>query len=247
MSTRLRIGSQIFCLFLLFIYVPGTEYMYEWGNLPQQYPLKTQGGLLTKQSLVSFTALIGIGFGVFGFVKLRGKKGNNSIANPPNGQVDLHPTKTEDQDCDSRIPAVKRTAENNQPSKSSTENITYNRDRQQMILPAIQGYKIIDLNEIRYFEADGNYTKLHLQGGKHYVLSQTMSLIQETLPQEQFFRIHKSYLLNCYEVSGYENGRGGNIFLKDDTQLPIAVRRKSAFINHLKLHLTKKVSVKKRC
>ena len=130
--------------------------------------------------------------------------------------------------------------------ESPPEGLRFNLEQRQLVLPAGQGYKVVKLGQIHYLEANGSYVVLHLEGGKQHVISQSLTALEEMLPEEFFFRIHKSFLLNCEVVEGYESGRGGNIFLRDGSQVPIAVRRKAAFIQKMKKRGIGNVSVHKK-
>jgi len=51
--------------------------------------------------------------------------------------------------------------------------------------------------------------------------------VEAVLSKQQFLRIHKSFLVNIKTISKIE--RGNRIYLDDNTILPIAKRRKTAF------------------
>lgn len=62
---------------------------------------------------------------------------------------------------------------------------------------------IIPLDDILYVEAMENYTKIYRRD-KGYVLSRmSLKSILEMLPEQQFFRIHKSYIVPAHNVAGY--------------------------------------------
>lgn len=62
---------------------------------------------------------------------------------------------------------------------------------------------IIPLDDILYVEAMENYTKIYRRD-KGYVLSRmSLKSILEMLPEQQFFRIHKSYIVSAHNVAGY--------------------------------------------
>jgi len=103
-----------------------------------------------------------------------------------------------------------------------------------LILPSGKGYERIAVDEILYLEAHRAYAVFHLQDGGERLASHPLSHYEKLLPEELFFRIHKSFLVNCAEVKGYENGRGGNVFLKNGIEIPIAVRRKPGFIQFMR-------------
>ena len=55
--------------------------------------------------------------------------------------------------------------------------------------------KGISTKNILYIEAVGNYIKIHLEGDKPLLVTQTMKYISSLLPQELFTRIHKSFIV----------------------------------------------------
>lgn len=86
----------------------------------------------------------------------------------------------------------------------------------------------IKWEDILYVEAMQNYLKLHFKE-KSYIIHQTMTSIENILPKESFFRIHKSYLVN---VSHINMVSGGRVFV-GDTELPLSKHRKDELFNSL--------------
>lgn len=60
--------------------------------------------------------------------------------------------------------------------------------------------KIIPIPEILYLEAADDYVKIHTKEGS-FLKNKTMSFFENTLPQEQFVRTHRSYILNVQEIT----------------------------------------------
>ena len=75
--------------------------------------------------------------------------------------------------------------------------------------------------DILYVESMQNYLKLYFDN-KSYTIHQTMSSLEELLPKDMFFRIHKSFLVN---VSHIDMISGGRIFVKGK-ELPLSKHRK---------------------
>jgi len=64
----------------------------------------------------------------------------------------------------------------------------------------------VDLAAIHYIEALRDYVAVHTGTGK--VLSlESMKHMEELLPEDQFIRIHKSYIINCSRIDFLERGR----------------------------------------
>lgn len=87
--------------------------------------------------------------------------------------------------------------------------------------------------DIEFIEAQRAYALLHLDGGRQKIASQALREFEKKVP-DYFFRIHKSYLVNGKKVLSVEPGRGGKVRLQGGQDLPIAYRRKAAFIEFLK-------------
>lgn len=63
--------------------------------------------------------------------------------------------------------------------------------------------KIIPTADIHYIEAYDDYVKIHTASGKH-LKKKTMAHFEQTLPPQQFVRIHRSYILNIQELTRIE-------------------------------------------
>lgn len=63
--------------------------------------------------------------------------------------------------------------------------------------------KIIQTQEVRYFEAEDDYISIHTQEGK-FLKKMTLKQLEERLDPEKFARVHRSYLVNLQEVAGLE-------------------------------------------
>lgn len=102
--------------------------------------------------------------------------------------------------------------------------------KSKVALPTQHGYQMEKINNIVYCEADQNYTKIHLVTGKHILVSKTLKLVEELLPDICFFRIHKSFLINLNYVDRYSRTDGHRVLMEDGTQLDVANRRTEDFI-----------------
>jgi two-component system, LytTR family, response regulator len=60
--------------------------------------------------------------------------------------------------------------------------------------------KIIPVPDIWYLEAADDYVKIYTKEGS-FLKNKTMSFFENTLPQDQFVRTHRSYILNVQEIT----------------------------------------------
>ncbi len=70
-----------------------------------------------------------------------------------------------------------------------------------IILPIPGGYQCCLPEEILYLKADSNYTEINYTDGSKKLLSKTLKVLEDILPSHQFFRIHKSYLVNAAHIT----------------------------------------------
>lgn len=102
-----------------------------------------------------------------------------------------------------------------------------------IVLSNYNQHKIIKFEDIVFVEAERTYSTFHLDGDKTQIASNPMNFYEDLLPKSNFFRIHKSYIINCLKVEKLDAGRGGQVHLVNGSSIPIAFRRKSAFIRFL--------------
>jgi DNA-binding LytR/AlgR family response regulator len=66
-------------------------------------------------------------------------------------------------------------------------------------------YKI-NFSDIHYFEAFGNFVKIHI-GDKTILTSSTMTELLNRIPSNVFLRVHKSFILNINKIDKIEGNR----------------------------------------
>ncbi|MBG7610984.1 response regulator transcription factor [Polaribacter sp. BAL334] len=108
-------------------------------------------------------------------------------------------------------------------SKTSPNFDTITRDV--IAIPGLTMIEIVSLNDILYVEADGKYTKFHLEDGSSKIVSKNIGIYENILPKNLFFRIHHKYILNISKTDNVFRTDGSYCVLKNGKNLPIAKRR----------------------
>ncbi len=93
------------------------------------------------------------------------------------------------------------------------------------------GFEFLKFNTIIFMEAQSNYTKFHLTTNFSITTSKTLKHFEEILPEDLFFRIHKTYLVNMNFIKRYIKGDEQIIELITGQKLPVSIRKKDEFIN----------------
>lgn len=86
-------------------------------------------------------------------------------------------------------------------------------------------FRKISRENILYVEGMQNYLKLYLQG-EVLVIHQTMTSLENMLPKDLFFRIHRSFLVNMSHINTVAGGR----IVVAGKELPIAAARKEELL-----------------
>lgn len=74
----------------------------------------------------------------------------------------------------------------------------------------------IPMSDIAYLKAEGNYSTIYTQD-KNYVLRSTLKDLENKLPKKQFYRSHKSYVVNLKHVTAIN---ADSIYINNE-RLPI--------------------------
>lgn len=117
-----------------------------------------------------------------------------------------------------RINDKKSLAETNQPL-DQTKGIT------KLVIQSQRGTDILDICDIIYFQAQNTYTEFYTSKGKT-LSTKPMSEYEDMFQDKNFFRIHRSFMVNLDYVKSVDKSEGSQIILKDNTRLPLAYRRK---------------------
>lgn len=108
-----------------------------------------------------------------------------------------------------------------------------NNAEKKIVINSHQGQFIIKVAEIVRCEADSNYTTIYNANGTKILVTKSLREYEELLTEFQFFRVHKSHLINIKYVSKYDLPNN-SITLIDGVEIEIARRRKDALIQFVK-------------
>ena len=115
---------------------------------------------------------------------------------------------------------------------SNNEKVTLDSDK--VIIPDSNGFNVIETGKIIRLEADGCYTKIFTSEGKNSVISRTLKDFENSLPENTFFRIHKSHLINFKFIKSYSNLDGTHVIMNDGSRIEISRRKAPDFLQRIK-------------
>lgn len=126
---------------------------------------------------------------------------------------------------------VKELAESINRFKQQEINGNYNALKQNLTtqgpskiaIHTVGSVKFIDLNDILFFKADGAYSQIILKNKQTLTTSKGLKYYEDLLSNtEQFFRCHKSYIINTNFVVEYIKSDGGSLLMEDDYQVGLS-------------------------
>jgi two-component system LytT family response regulator len=102
-----------------------------------------------------------------------------------------------------------------------------------LAIPEADGISVVDIDDIIRCTSSGNYTTIHLINNQEILSSKTLGEYDDILIAHDFFRIHRSHLINMKFIHKYIKSDGGYILMKDKSELEISRRKKVDFIDKL--------------
>ncbi len=144
-------------------------------------------------------------------------------------------------DIQQAVEKLKQVMKSQQAEALSKELLTnflqlanHNTMPQRIALPQLGSITYLDVNEISSLQADGNYTIIHKRDMHKMVITKTLKDFEEILDQNQFVRIHKSYIVNLKEVKEYSTMDGGIAKMFDGNEWSISRRQLELFLSKMK-------------
>jgi two-component system LytT family response regulator len=103
-----------------------------------------------------------------------------------------------------------------------------------LTIPEQMGFRLVNVADLMYLQADDNYTLLYLTGDQKIVATRTLGEFEKILESPEFFRIHKSTIINLNFLVGYSNSQGNFAELKNGSRLDISRRKLPEFREKVK-------------
>lgn len=138
--------------------------------------------------------------------------------------------------------AVKRAAKRIQDKNGSPQLETFlsnihhrhGSPKMKICIPSLRGFQVVEISDIIYCEANGNYTQFHIVNRPSIVASKAIHEYEDLLRDSNFVRVHKSCIINLEHVKEYIRGEGGSIILSNNIEVEVSRRKKDLFINRMK-------------
>lgn len=104
-------------------------------------------------------------------------------------------------------------------------------EKQQVILPTLEGFEVVKMEEIVRLKGNGNFTDLFLASGSKKMVCRFLKHFSEILPLP-FIRVHKSHIINLHFVKAYN--KGGYVTMNDESEIEVSTTYKEEFLRRFR-------------
>ncbi len=102
-------------------------------------------------------------------------------------------------------------------------------------IPAKNGYVFVKVKDIIWAQAQGEYSEIKMSDGEKHVISKNLGVIEELIDNDNFFRIHRSTLINLKYIEGILTNEGCDVLMETGDKFPVARSRKRDLFDILNL------------
>lgn len=102
---------------------------------------------------------------------------------------------------------------------------------QKIALPTLEGLEFVKIRDIVRCESESNYTTLYFSSGRRLVVCRTLREVEGMINSAQFFRVHKSHLVNIEFIERYIRGKDGHLVLESGEVIPVSRNKKDDFFS----------------
>ena len=103
-----------------------------------------------------------------------------------------------------------------------------------ILLDVESGFIMENTRNIEYCIADQSYSKVITLAKNEIVVTKSLKQLQEILPANQFYRTHKSYLVNIYYIRKFIHTNESYVLMKSGIKIPVSVRTSAHITNDIK-------------
>ena len=114
-------------------------------------------------------------------------------------------------------------------TKILLQNLKLQPEKQQIILPTLQGFDVIKTENIIKLQANGNFTDVYLADGSCKMICKFLKHFDELL-STPFVRVHRSFIVNTRFIKSYSKSAGGFVTLIDGSEIEVSATYKEQLL-----------------
>lgn len=98
-----------------------------------------------------------------------------------------------------------------------------------------EGIHMIAPEKVIRLESEGSYSTIYIEGAKPLLVSKNLRELEGMFNNPQFFRIHKSHLINLAHIQFVSKNDGGFVRMSDGSSVPISRSSRQEFFDRIKV------------
>ncbi|GAA4469295.1 hypothetical protein GCM10023189_56120 [Nibrella saemangeumensis] len=103
-------------------------------------------------------------------------------------------------------------------------------------IATMEGVLLFPVSDIVRVEAMGSYANVFFTNRQKLMASRSLAEFEQQLSEhDNFFKVHKSHLVNLNYITKYVRGEGGVLFMEDGSEVDVARRVKPDFLRKMGL------------
>ncbi len=113
--------------------------------------------------------------------------------------------------------------ENKTPESIENSNVLFSGDR--VLIKDGEKVWFIKVDDIRYFESEGNYVKVHFEKFRPLIL-RSLNSLEERMDNKLFFRANRKYIVNLHQIVNIETWFNGGLQIELSCGTKVEISRR---------------------
>jgi two-component system LytT family response regulator len=93
-----------------------------------------------------------------------------------------------------------------------------------ILLDVENGFVIGNSRNIEYCYAKNSFSVVVMQSQKEFLVTRSLKELEDILPGNQFYKTHKSYLVNIYYIRKFVRAKENYVLMESGTKIPVSIR-----------------------
>ncbi|NND78156.1 MAG: response regulator transcription factor [Flavobacteriales bacterium] len=109
-----------------------------------------------------------------------------------------------------------------------------NAGKHKVSIPTKDGFVFVGTDEIIHLEASDSYTYIYLTNERKHLSSKNIKVFEDQLSDNEFYRIHKSHIINMrHHLKEFSRSEGNLVRLSEGRTAPVSRRKLSDFLSRI--------------
>lgn len=121
--------------------------------------------------------------------------------------------------------------------KELTLNELQERQQNRITISELDQIRLLTLQQIEAFEANGPYTHIYMLNGDMLTSSKHLKYYEDLVSQSGFYRVHNSFVINILHIASINKRDGASVIFQSGKEVVISTRRKEDFLAYISRYI----------